>query len=594
MQPQIPPEDPPANQSPDSRAAEPTDELLDKILSLCQRHQITAMDDFIASCRSFAQEEILNVAVLGRFKTGKSSFLNQFIGRPVLPVGVIPVTAVVIEIQYGREEFAEVRFLNGRRSVVPLESVREFVAEAHNPSNVKDVGLVHIEIPSMESYRGIRFVDTPGLESVFEKNTVTAMEWLPNVGLALVAVGADVPLSQHDIEFIRTLSQYTPNITVLLTKADILDCSQLAEVTQFIEQQIVRHLQRPLPIYPYSIRSGYEALRATLATLLSKTPHGAAVAKEAVLRHKLVSVTDECIDYLRLSLVSAEAADSERKELHQKVLGQRESLDDARRVLRLVVQNATAGSRSTFEALLRRDSPPLEERLLAELDNEFPSWVRSLAFAADAFDKWLRVRVTQEMEELSRKHQVEFLEPIRRARRQVTQSLEDFRNHLSERTLAGLGVPLGRREIDLRVEEPGSPDVRVGKIFDRHWELLSFIIPMFLIQWPLKRHFQSKVRTVVFVNLSRLASQWEEVVRAAVLRLQAESMRRLNGLISTIGKLLQTTGEAAPLVRADLATLDRIRTQVSRHKPASGMNTTERTGLRPNFNPRSSGSSSPF
>ena len=43
---------------------------------LCRRHEISALDDFLESCRAFAQEKTLNIAVLGRFKAGKSSFLD--------------------------------------------------------------------------------------------------------------------------------------------------------------------------------------------------------------------------------------------------------------------------------------------------------------------------------------------------------------------------------------------------------------------------------------------------------------------------------------------------------------------------------------
>ena len=41
---------------------------------ICQSHQISALDDFIEGCWTFAQEQILNVAVLGRFKAAMSNF----------------------------------------------------------------------------------------------------------------------------------------------------------------------------------------------------------------------------------------------------------------------------------------------------------------------------------------------------------------------------------------------------------------------------------------------------------------------------------------------------------------------------------------
>ena len=215
-----------------------TQEVLELVDLFCHRYQITALEDFLQSCHSFQREAVLNIAVLGRFKTGKSSFLTDLMGRPILPVGVIPVTAAVIEIEYAPEERVEIRFMDGHTDAVAMDNVAEFVAEEKNPGNAKRVAIVRIDTPFMKPYRGIRFVDTPGLESVFEHNTAMSMEWAPNVGLALVAVGSDVPLSQHDIEFIRTLTRYTPNITILLTKVDILDDSQRAQVTRFIEQQI--------------------------------------------------------------------------------------------------------------------------------------------------------------------------------------------------------------------------------------------------------------------------------------------------------------------------------------------------------------------
>jgi hypothetical protein len=48
---------------------------------ICQSHQISALDDFLEGCWTFAQEPILNVAVLGRFKAAKTSFLNHLLGR---------------------------------------------------------------------------------------------------------------------------------------------------------------------------------------------------------------------------------------------------------------------------------------------------------------------------------------------------------------------------------------------------------------------------------------------------------------------------------------------------------------------------------
>ena len=540
-------------------------EALETVRALCGRYQIGALEEFLESCQSFAQEKILNIAVLGRFKAGKSSFLNHLLGQALLPVGVIPVTTVVTEIQYGPEARAQIRFLDGRTESAELGRIGEFISESENPENQKQVASVRVELPSMERYRGIRFVDTPGLESVLEHNTEASLEWLPNVGLALVAVGVDPPLSRHDIELIRSLNRYTPNISLLLTKVDVLDPGEREQVQSFVQKQLARYWNRSVPVFPYSTRAGFESLRSQLdQDLLSHVQAQPAEQRNIILRHKLDSLVSECAGYLNLALKSAEIADSEREELRLKILGRKEAIDDTRLGLRLIVRHATGATRSTFERCLEAEETLVRERLLTALEKEFPSWTRSLLIATERFGDWLEARVTEEMSTLSKKHRGEFVEPLQRVGRQLSQSLQDFRNRLSERTLETLGVPLRTTEMDLNAEDPRSPDVRVGKIFDRNWELLSFLVPVTIFRGIVGRHFERKAGDVVFMNLSRLASQWEEIVNGALLKLEKDAMRRLDSLVATIQKLIASTGQEAPRIRQDLERLQALRDRLSR------------------------------
>jgi GTP-binding protein EngB required for normal cell division len=534
-------------------------DALAAVEDLCRRHEISALEEFLESCRAFAQEKTLNIAVLGRFKAGKSSFLNHLLGRPLLPIGVIPVTSVVTEIEWGPHERAGILFADGRREQAPVNRIGDFISESRNPENSKQVARVRVELPSMDRYRGIRFVDTPGLESVFEHNTDVSLDWLPNVGLALVAVGVDPPLSQHDIELIRNLSRYTPNISLLLTKVDVLEESERVQVREFVQKQLARYWNDAVPVFPYSVRPGFEHLRAELdASLLSQARAGAGEHRAAILLHKLDSLLRECADYLNVALKAAEVADSEREELRRKILGQKESLDDTRLALKLIVRHATANTRTTFETFLHNDELPVREKLQAGLDREFPSWTRSLGIATEKFDDWLCAGLTSEMGELCRKHIGELVEPVRRVSRQLSQSLQDFRNRLSERMLETLGVPLRTTEMELRTQDPRSPDVRVGKIFDRNWELLSWLIPMALVRGVVLKHYRRKVEDLVFTNLSRLASQWADIVNASLLALEKESTCRLDGLIGTIEKLIASAGQQAPRIREDIERLEEL------------------------------------
>jgi hypothetical protein len=118
--------------------------------------------------------------------------------------------------------------------------------------------------------------------------------------------------------------------------------------------------------------------------------------------------------------------------------------------------------------------------------------------------------------------------------------------------------------MDLNAEDPRSPDVRVGKIFDRNWELLSFLVPMTFFRGIVRRHFERKVGDVVFMNLSRLTSQWAEIINGALLKLEKDAVRRLDSLVATVGKLIASAGQEAPRIRQDLERLQDLRDRLSR------------------------------
>jgi predicted GTPase len=77
----------------------PECELADKlrvVADIIQCFQLTALQPALNACEKLiADDAPLDVAVLGQFKSGKSSLLNALLGEPVFPVGALPVTAVI-------------------------------------------------------------------------------------------------------------------------------------------------------------------------------------------------------------------------------------------------------------------------------------------------------------------------------------------------------------------------------------------------------------------------------------------------------------------------------------------------------------------
>jgi GTP-binding protein EngB required for normal cell division len=547
--------------TPPMPADSPLQQALDLVQEVAGRYEISALSGLLASTIASARQDEISVAVLGRFKAGKSSFLNHFIGRDALPVGVVPVTAVVTEIRYGPREEARIHHRDGRDPAVPLDQIGSYVSEKENPENRKQVDLITVELPELRRFPGLRFVDTPGLESALAHNTQASLDWLPNVGLALVAVSVDPPLSQRDIELLQSLYQYTPKVGVLLTKADLLSEQELAEVAGFVRAQLARHLPGALQVFPYSTKPGFEGFRRTLEVeLVAGTLERFAEERESILSRKVDTLLRECGDYLALILKSAELIQSERQALKQQVVGEKEIVDQVKSAVRLMVQYTAGTTRSAVSHRLETHQSDLERTLAEAFEREFPGWTQNLATMLTSFENWLAEGLRDELTVLSLMERNSFLAPLHNVRRQAFRELQQFRDRLSDRTVRAFGVPLRTTETEITVVEPGTPDIRVGRIFDRNWELLSPVLPVWIIKAAVRRHFRRTISALIFQNLSRLSTQWEDSINGALWSVEKETRRRLDELIGTVERLVESgSQEKAPQLRADLDRIENAR-----------------------------------
>lgn len=529
------------------------------VSNLATRYQISAIQPLLESCRQAASRSHLNVAVLGRFKAGKSSALNDVIGRAVLPVGVVPVTSVITEVTYGTVETLIIRFNDGREIRAGVGELTSFVSEAENSNNRKGVLKATLQIPEMSRWVGLCFIDTPGLESAFAHNTEASLAWTPNVDIALVAIAVDPPLTEQDIHLIAKLMKYTPRIAILLTKVDILLESEQREVIDFIRIQLSRKFEQDIPIYPYSTRAGYEQLRRNFENcFLTRVAGELGTQRRAVLNRKITTLLGECQNYVRLALKSSELLDSERAALQERALAEKEALADTKLNIELVARNAAARTRNSIEQVLAPHEAPIRRELTAALDRESSSFPKKFADILVFFEQWLNAALSSKLLSLSAEKQNEFVRPLVNAQRQYQRLLQTFRDRLSERTMVLYGVRLRTTEPEITLQPPKVPDVKIGRVFDHNWELLSPLLPMPLLGRAVLRRLSRKVADETFKNLSRLSAQWAECITSAISQLQLEAETRIEDLLATIERLTGSSQRDINQIVEDMGQLSEV------------------------------------
>ena len=200
------------------------------------------------------------IAVFGRVSSGKSSLLNYILSSEVLPVGVSPITSVPTRLIYGTRPTTTVWFSNARPQQFEVERLAEFVTEKHNPANQKRITRLVVELPLMEKYEGVVFVDTPGLGSLAALGTMETMAYLPQCDLGIVLINAGATIAQEDISTIQTLYEAGIPAMVLLSKADLLSQADRDSAARYIAGEIESQLGLKLSAHPVSVMKEHSSL----------------------------------------------------------------------------------------------------------------------------------------------------------------------------------------------------------------------------------------------------------------------------------------------------------------------------------------------
>jgi len=101
-----------------------------------------------------------------------------------------------------------------------------------------------------------------------------------------------------------------------------------------------------------------------------------------------------------------------------------------------------------------------------------------------------------------------------------------------------LGLKLAEAEWKIEITPPAQPDIKISRTYDYHLDLVWFLIPMFIFRPLFEKHFLRMIPGEVFVNLSRLAAQWEDRINKAIEAMKKQALNYVREEIATIESLL--------------------------------------------------------
>jgi len=258
------------------------------------------------------EHEHLQIAVLGQFKRGKSTVINALLGVAALPTGVIPLTAMATFIAWRREPLVIVRFKDNAPSrefaVHAADEIRDvlfrFVAEEANPENRLGVERVELYYPADILADGTVIIDTPGVGSTLRHNTEAAWRVMPECDAAFFVVSADPPITEVELEYLRSLKSKTARVFFILNKADYLRPDEQRSVVEFLRKVLAEKslIGADEQVFCISARDGLAAKQSGNGGALQ------ASGIAALETHLVRELADEKIRWLK-DAVRSKAAD---------------------------------------------------------------------------------------------------------------------------------------------------------------------------------------------------------------------------------------------------------------------------------------------
>lgn len=539
---------------------------LKDIKVICEKFRLDALRPQIAAVEEIVRDDgHLSVALLGGFKAGKSSFINSIIGKNILPVAVLPLTSVITYVKYGSIEKAEVKFIDGSVKSIPLNELADFITEERNPENKKCVAEVCAELPDLQDYGDLRFVDTPGLGSAYKHNTATSKSWLPRVGATFFVISADRPLSEGDILILKELDQHTSEIIILLSKVDLLSVKETDDVVKFIRDQIRQHLNKEVRIFPFSNRPGFESHRMILRDFLLHSLAGSRGERlSEIINHKFMSLLSKCRDYLDLALSLSVSEQTARQDLTRKLEQEKELLRTTKNEIRLIVSDLKS---KFYEELLSGflgQHSAVTHDLVDDLKRKIPQWKGNFEKTIQAFRDWAPAILTQRLETISEQYGIKSCERfLDTAMVSLSRITDAFQSRLSEGINQTLHIKFTGAKFEVQLEKPKEPNIDVGNVFMLSWGVIGFLIPMRVFRPLVNHHLFQRIPWEVEKNLYRLRAQWADSASHSIDQIAEQADAFMTNEIDTVEKMLGNAPNRREEIEGAISTLNGIKVSVN-------------------------------
>jgi hypothetical protein len=317
-------------------------DLVDLALKATTAYGRPDLSKRLQATRAKLADPNVRVLVVGEFKQGKSQLVNALVNASVCPVDDDIATSLPTVVKYAEtpgvtlvreSESDDGAPRPAERTEVKIEQLAQYVSEAGNPGNRRQLSYAEVGIPRRILQGGMVLVDTPGVGGLGSTHGAATMGALPKADAVLLVSDAAQEYTKPELDFLEAARRLCPNVACVITKTDLYP--QWRRIVELSTGHLKRSGMSP-DVFPVSSTLRLHALR-----LPEDDPDKQPLMEE--------SGYVGLIGYLQRGVV-AKADDLDRRSCAQDVLA--------------ICEQISAGMRSELSAL---EDPEKAAELIARL-----------------------------------------------------------------------------------------------------------------------------------------------------------------------------------------------------------------------------------
>jgi len=482
-------------------------QLLNEIKKITSDFDFESLLPLIDSLEKLSQEKLIDIAILGQFKAGKSSFINSLLNKPILPTGVVPITSAITRIIYGEREKVIILFQDGHSERISLTDIADFITEEENPDNKKRISQATIEFPGPDFIKGLCITDTPGLGSIYLNNTKTTRDKLAHTSIAVICISAERPLSEADMELIRELKNTSFKLVCLLTKADLFTKNQINEIEMFLKRSLEKETGESLPVYKYSIYSNPDLYKEIFIENICRPltkEHKGELTK--IYNHRLQFIAERCINYLDMAYDVSMRSEEERDQLKARIFDEKVNSRFIRHEIKLIATDSKSMVRESIYALLAPYTDEIIIELQQKFRKEYPVWNGNLYKISRKYEQWLKKELTLNLSKIVQQEKTAMNELMGNIGSHFGYFTKSLKERIYENVRKVLGIELKADDHTPEFRPIKQPDISIYTAFDTPIDLLWFMFPMVLFRKIFGKYFLKQIPREVSKNIYRLTS----------------------------------------------------------------------------------------